>query len=223
LRRGAWPALLALLAVVAFSAAFLALDQAYDRFAAARFPPVGESALLATVFGLIARAHLIVLMAAVWLWRPHWLTLHRGRIRAHAPLLLMMLAANCGLVGGYLWLSGAATPYSGNQWLLTEIVTVPVVEELVWRGLVLSVLFLVLDRAYPHPDAWHLAIWLSGLAFGLLHAGNLLAGMPAPFVIVQMLNAVVWGVVYGYARALTGSVYPSIVLHAAMNLVVVAF
>jgi membrane protease YdiL (CAAX protease family) len=217
------PALLALLAVVAFSGTFLALDQTYYRFVAARFPPIGESPVLASVFGLAARAHLILALAALWLWRPHWLAFHVGRIGAHARLLLVMLAANCGLVGGFLFFSGGATPYSGNQWLLTEVVTVPLVEEVFWRGLVLSALFLVLDRAYPHPSAWHLSIWLGGLAFGLLHAGNALAGVPSQFVIVQTLNAVIWGVAYGYARALTGSIYPPIILHAAMNLVVTLF
>jgi membrane protease YdiL (CAAX protease family) len=38
---------------------------------------------------------------------------------------------------------------------------------------------------------------------------------------VQVLNAGVWGIVYGYARALTDSIYPPMLLHAAMNLVVV--
>jgi membrane protease YdiL (CAAX protease family) len=38
---------------------------------------------------------------------------------------------------------------------------------------------------------------------------------------VQVLNAAIWGVVYGYARALTASLYPPIIMHAAMNLVVV--
>ena len=39
----------------------------------------------------------------------------------------------------------------------------------------------------------------------------------------KLLSAVVWGVMYGYARARTGSVYPPLLLHGAMNLLVVAF
>jgi hypothetical protein len=38
-----------------------------------------------------------------------------------------------------------------------------------------------------------------------------------------VLNSVIWGVVYGYPRARTYSVLPSIMAYAAMNLVVVAF
>lgn len=36
-------------------------------------------------------------------------------------------------------------------------------------------------------------------------------------VLVQALNACVWGVMYGYVRAKTESIYPSIFLHAVMN------
>jgi membrane protease YdiL (CAAX protease family) len=43
------------------------------------------------------------------------------------------------------------------------------------------------------------------------------------FGLIQSFNAVIWGLVYGYVCAKTGSVYPSILLHAAMNLVVVLF
>lgn len=43
-----------------------------------------------------------------------------------------MLVVNCGVVGGYLTLTAGPTPFSGDQWLLTEVVTVPVVEETMW-------------------------------------------------------------------------------------------
>jgi membrane protease YdiL (CAAX protease family) len=134
-----------------------------------------------------------------------------------------LLAINLGLVGGYLVLSADATPYSGNQWLVTEVVTVPLVEELFWRGLVFSILLGVLRPAFAARASTNWAVWLSGIAFGLLHAGNALAGVPLQFVAIQTLSAVVWGVMYGYARARTGSVYPPLLMHGAMNLLVVAF
>ncbi len=56
-----------------------------------------------------------------------------------------------------------------------------------------------------------------------MHAGNALAGVSIQFVAIQTLNAVIWGVVYGYARAKTESVYPSILSHAAINFVVILF
>jgi len=39
---------------------------------------------------------------------------------------------------------------------------------------------------------------------------TVVAGVPLPFVAIQTLNATIWGVVYGYARARTESVYPPI-------------
>ena len=138
-------------------------------------------------------------------------------------MLLVMLIANCGIVALFLWLTSSGTPYSGNQWLFTEIVTVPVVEETFWRGIVFAVLLALLRRTYSEKTSLMATVWLSGLAFGVLHAGNALAGVPLSFVAVQVLNAAIWGVVYGYARAKTNSVYPPMFLHAAMNLVVVLF
>jgi membrane protease YdiL (CAAX protease family) len=68
-----------------------------------------------------------------------------------------------------------------------------------------------------------LVVWLSGLAFGLLHANNRISGVPLQFVAIQVLNASIWGIVYGYARVQTDSIYPPMFLHAAMNLVVIHF
>jgi membrane protease YdiL (CAAX protease family) len=207
--------------LAAFSAAFVFLDQAYNRLVNARFPQVGTSVWLATVYGVVSRLHLIVPLLALAVWRPRLLGIQEGQTRRHRRVLLAFLVANCAIVGGYVFLSGGSTPFSGDQWLLTEVVTVPVVEEAMWRGAVFAVLLSTLGRHHPYDGALKLTVWSSGVAFGLLHAANLLVGVPLPFVGVQVLNAAVWGVVYGYARALTGSIYPPIILHAAMNLVVV--
>ena len=94
-------------------------------------------------------------------------------------------------------------------------------KELVWRGVVFTLSLLVLRKFYSERDSSTLAIWIGGITFGLLHANNLLYGVPFAFVAVQVLNAAVWGVVYSFARAKTESIYPSMLLHAAMNLIVV--
>jgi membrane protease YdiL (CAAX protease family) len=138
-------------------------------------------------------------------------------------MVLTMIIVNCAVVGGFLFLSGSGTPYSGNQWLFTEIVIVPLVEELFWRGLVFSLLFILFQKSLNKSLSLTLSVWSSGIAFGLLHAGNALTGVSFQFAAIQTLNAVIWGVVYGYARAKTDSVYPSLLAHAAMNLVVVIF
>jgi membrane protease YdiL (CAAX protease family) len=215
--------LLVSLALAVFVVIFVVVDNAYFQFADARFPNVGTSAELATLWGIVSRAYLLLLVIPLIVWRPRLFGFQIGKTWQYKRLLLIMLLANCGIIAAYLSLTGSTTPYSGNQWLVTEIIIVPIVEETVWRGVVFTVLLLVLRRRYPENTSTLLAIWLSGLAFGLLHAKNVVAGVPISFAALQALNATIWGVVYGYARAKTDSVYPPMFLHAAMNLVVVLF
>ncbi|NLS76361.1 MAG: CPBP family intramembrane metalloprotease [Chloroflexi bacterium] len=214
---------LVILGLAVFCFLFALVDSAYFRFADARFPHVGASAWLATLWGVVSRAHLLVLIIPLVLWRPRQFGFQTGKIQQHWRMLLVMLLANCGVIAAYLWLTGSSTPYSGNQWLVTEIITVPVVEEAFWRGLVFSALLLALRGLYPEGASTHWAVWLCGLAFGLLHVKNVVAGVPLAFAAIQALNATIWGVVYGYARAKTESIYPPMLLHAAMNLVVILF
>jgi membrane protease YdiL (CAAX protease family) len=215
--------LLIVLAFAAFIATFILVDNAYVPFADARFPNVGTSAWLATQWGVVSRAHLLILIIPLVIWRPRLFGFQIGKIWQHWRMLLVMLLANCGIIAAYLWLTSSTTPYSGNQWLVTEAITVPLIEEIFWRGLVFTILLQALRRLYAENISNHLAVWLSGVAFGLLHANNLAAGVPIQFVAIQVLNATIWGVVYGYARAKSESIYPPILLHAAMNLVVILF
>jgi membrane protease YdiL (CAAX protease family) len=209
------------LALIVFCAGFFLLDGAYYRFANARFPRVGSSTELANLWGVVSRLHLLVFLVPLVLWRPRQLGFQIGKIREHWRMVLIMLTVNCGVVGGYLLLTQSTTPYSGNQWLLTEVIIVPVVEETFWRGIVFAVLLVVLSRLFPAAASQHLTVWLSGLAFGALHAANATVGVPFAFVMLQTLSAAIWGVMYGYARARTESIYPPMLLHAATNLVVV--
>jgi uncharacterized protein len=217
------PLILLLAGLLAFVALFVLVDDAYFKFANSWFPSVGSSPWLASLWGVVSRLHLLILIVPLAVWKPRFFGFQTGQIRQHGRMLLVMLLANCGVIAAYLWLTHSSTPYSGNQWLVTEVITVPLVEEIFWRGLVFSTLLILLGRLYPANTSHTLSVWLSGLAFGLLHANNLIAGVPPQFVAIQVLNAMVWGVVYGYARAKTGSIYPPILLHAAMNLVVILF
>ncbi|OGO13412.1 MAG: hypothetical protein A2Z66_14095 [Chloroflexi bacterium RBG_13_66_10] len=212
-----------LLGLAAFGALFVMVDQFYYAFASARFPSVGDSPWLATLWGIVSRAHLVVLAAPFVIRWPRLLGFQVGKTAQYGRMLLVMLLANCGVIAAYLWLTGATTPYSGDQWLVTEAIIVPVVEETIWRGLVLTILLGLLRALHSENASVHLAVWFGGLTFGMLHLANALAGVPALFAAIQALNAVVWGVVYGYARAKTESLWPSMVLHAAMNIVVVLF
>jgi len=209
------------IAVAAASALFAFADTAYVRFVDARFPRVGTSTWLATLWGIVSRAHILLLVLPFAIWRPRALGLALGETRRRWLMLTLMAVANCGVMAIYLWVTARATPYSGNQWLLTEVVTVPFVEEIMWRGLVFAAVLAAARRVYSDRASAHITAWLTGLAFGLMHAKNMVTGVPISFAALQALNASIWGVVYGYARARTGSVFPPMLLHAAMNLVVV--
>ncbi len=210
-------------AMIAFSACFVAVDYAYYNFANAHFPSVGDSTWLANLWGVFSRAYLIIPLIPLVIWRRRWLGFQVGKIREHWKMVLIMLVANCAVIGAYLWLTSGGTPYSGNQWLITETITVPLVEETFWRGLVLAMLLTILGRYHGENSSSHLAVWFSGVAFGLLHMNNVLSGVPIQFAAIQSLSAVIWGVMYGYARVKTQSIYPPLLFHAAMNLVVVLF
>jgi membrane protease YdiL (CAAX protease family) len=214
---------LVLVAVGVFSLAFVVIDRAYIRFVSPGYPSVGGSVALATLWGVLQRGHLLLLAGPLVIWRHRLFGFQLGTIGQHWRMLLAMLLVNCGVVAAYLWLTHSTTPYSGNEWLITEAVTVPLVEETIWRGLALTTIMLALGHFLPAATSGQLAIWVSGIAFGLLHAANLLHGMPAAFVALQTLNAVIWGIMYGYARVKTNSIYPPMALHAAMNLIVVLF
>ena len=221
--RKVWLTGLVMLALISFSLVFALLDEAYLRFVALVFPIETTSTQSATIWGVVTRLHVAIPVLLLILWKPYFFGLQMSKVRQHWRLLLLILVLNCGVIAAYLWLTGGGTPYSDNQWLLTEVVTVPFVEEIMWRGVVFAVLLFVLRKIHTEQTSNQLTIWLAGIAFGLLHSKNILAGVPASFVAVQTLNAVIWGVVYGYSRAKTESVFPAIFFHAAMNLVVVLF
>jgi membrane protease YdiL (CAAX protease family) len=214
---------LIIIALAAFITIFVLVDNTYLKFADARFPHVGSSAWLATWWGLVSRAHLLILIIPLVLWQPRLFGFQIGRIRQYGRMLLIMLLVNCGVVAAYLLLTGSSTPYSGNQWFVTEVVIVPLVEETFWRGIVFTLLVMAFRQFYPEKTSTLLSVWFSGVAFGLLHGNNILVGVPVMFVAIQVLNATLWGVVYGYARAKTESIYPSIFLHAVMNFFVILF
>ena len=203
------------LAAIAFSVLFLWVNTLNYNWLSPRFEPAGD-----TIWGIMQRLFILIPVALLSIWRHKEMGFQVGRTKEHWRMLALMLAANVGIVGGYVLLSGG-TPYSGPGMLVNEVVTVPLAEELLWRGALFAGLLALLRRVHAEETAALLAGWFSGICFGLLHANNALYGYPLAFVALQTLNATVWGVVYGIARAKTGSIYPPLIFHAAMNLAVV--
>lgn len=207
---------LVFLAALAFSALFAWVNYANYTW----LSPLFERSLNPTTWGLLQRWYLIAITLAAALWKPKQVGFQIGTICRHWKMLLMMMAANVGTIAGYLLLTGA-TPYSGSDMLVNEVVIVPWVEEVFWRGIVFAAVAALLKKHFSDDLSAALAAVFSGVCFGLLHATNALFGYPLAFVLIQTLNATLWGLVYGFARARTGSIYPPIALHAAMNLMVV--
>jgi len=78
-------------------------------------------------------------------------------------------------------------------------VFVPIMEELMFRGF-------VLDLASEAYGKWA-SILISAIFFAIIH----------PLYILNVLNAFWAGLIYGYIRIRTNSLWPSIILHSAWN------
>lgn len=130
----------------------------------------------------------------------------RGRYVFTAIALTPILYAAVTVVLGFLpeeWLAdyaeaSAALNQTGLLMTIATVLVAPVVEEVVFRGLVLS----RLRRAMP---GW-LAVLISALVFGLCHGQ-----------IVWMAYAFVLGVIFGFMALRARSIWPSLCAHILFN------
>ena len=84
----------------------------------------------------------------------------------------------------------------------------PFFEELLFRGVVLGILVLIINRLHRDPVFWYAAAnIIQALLFALYH-GNVYQGIYA-FLI---------GLIFGYIFILTGSAIPGMVAHSSVNL-----
>jgi len=83
--------------------------------------------------------------------------------------------------------------------ILCIAIFVPIMEELMFRGF-------VLDLATEAYGKWA-SIFISAILFALIH----------PLYILTVLNAFWAGLIYGYLRIRTNSLWPSIILHSFWN------
>ncbi len=94
------------------------------------------------------------------------------------------------------WDGSRAVPFLANA--LVVSIAAPVVEEVMYRGLGFAAVRDGIGAAWAIP--------ITGLAFGLAH--GLLVALPV---------LALFGVILGWLRRETGSIYPCIVLHATFN------
>jgi membrane protease YdiL (CAAX protease family) len=168
--------------------------------------------------GLLFSAFPLVLALGVAAWRPRLFGLQLGASLALWRRVVVVTVALCALTA--LALSQLqSNPFSGAD-LVIEGLAVPVSEELLFRGVLFTAMLLALRRLHPASRATPLGVAISGVAFGIAHLNNL-GSYDTIFVLLQSIYATVLGIAAGYLRAATRSVYPAIVLHAAVNLVAV--
>ena len=94
------------------------------------------------------------------------------------------------------WDGDRAVPFLANA--LVVVLVAPFVEELLYRGLGMSLLFPFVGPLF--------SILITGLAFGLAH--GLVLGLPV---------LTIFGIALGWLRWKTASVYPGMVVHGVFN------
>lgn len=161
---------------------------------------------------------LVLVGGIVVIWDPPAFGFRLGDMAAHWRLVAGTLAVAAPLTWAVLTLFGT-TPY-GDRSLFVEAVLVPVTEELVFRGVLLTVLLWALGSVFRTQRAALYAILVNGLAFGIAHSANA-ASLDLGFVLPQVAFATVLGTACAWLMFRTRSVYPAMLLHGVVNAVVV--
>lgn len=170
------------------------------------------------VAGLLFSAFPFLLASAIIVRDPARYGVQLGRTRERLRLVLGTITAMVALT--VIALAGAPRiPFSGADFVV-EVVSVPVSEELLFRGVLFTIVLMVLARRHAPGTSLALAALITGVAFGIGHLNNLDA-YPPSFVLQQAVFATILGVVAGRLRGSTESVYPAILLHSAVNLVAI--
>lgn len=89
-------------------------------------------------------------------------------------------------------------------------------EELVFRGLILSLLLSGNSDDHNPTNTWR-AIIISAVLFSVPHALNVFAGHAEARVVAQLVWSFLLGVVFACLRIAGRSIWPVAVLHGAMN------
>lgn len=198
------------------------------------YPVLGGLVIIAAMYAPLAAVLLMLFVVTPdGRTKAGWVSLglHRPGFRAWLPALLIPLAV---IGGAYVlaWGAGLAGYVMPTElaklglWMLPAVVLYEIVmhllftgalaEEIGWRGYLLPRLANAIGPKWALPlsglmhGLWHLPIILFT---PLYHAdGNIWLVLP-----LFLVGAPVWGMVVGYARLRTNSVWPSAIMHAAHN------
>lgn len=169
---------------------------------------------------LLYSAFLLVIGTAVVATRPRFYGFQIGETFKHKKQVLVVSAGTLAFTAICLLMT-PRTPYSGANWAV-EMILVPVSEEMMWRGVIFTLVFMLFGKLHNDNTQLWLTIICSSIAFGLAHSSNILVH-PGSFVLMQMFFAAIVGSGMGYLRAKTKSVYPAMLVHALFNLVAILF
>lgn len=170
--------------------------------------------------GLLFSSFLLIIGFFIVVWKPRFYGFQAGDAFRHWLTVLAVLASMCAFTAIALSLV-SRTPYSGANWF-NELVLVPLSEETIWRGVLFSLLIVILNKLHKERTAIILTVIYSSIAFGIAHSGNI-TQLPIMFVLMQMIFAAITGLTAGYLRYKTKSIYPAMLLHAAINLIAILF
>ena len=120
-----------------------------------------------------------------------------------AALFIAAAVDACNLLGGLGCVSWPETAIAAAAMLCAGVL-----EEILFRGLLLGALM---------PRGPRRAVWLSALAFGLVHALNLLGGAGAGETAAQIVCACAVGVMLALLTLRCGSILPGAAMHGALN------
>ena len=102
-------------------------------------------------------------------------------------------------------------PPRSTSWLIS---TPSIIEEIIWRGVVLAAFLRVYD---PRK-----AILFSALCFGIWHILEALSGHTLFYALGNVVWAAILGLFYGYVTVKSGSLLPAMIVHYLGNLLVSA-
>lgn len=114
---------------------------------------------------------------------------------------------------------GPAAHYSFAQIVLFVWILASIAEELVFRGLIQSILS-PLSRFGLSVGNLTLSVpvIIAAVLFGLIHLGLLTMDVDAKYVLTIVTGAVIAGLMAGYFREKTGSIWPAVAVHSIFNI-----
>ena len=169
---------------------------------------------------LLFSSGLLIIEFIIIVFKPRFYGIQLGESLKRWPAILITTFGICSFTAIALFLT-PSTPYSEANWFV-EMVIVPLSEEAMWRGVIFSILLVLLRKLHDERTSLILAVIYSSFSFGLAHGGNMLV-LPLQFVMMQVAYATIVGLALGYLRAKTKSIYPPMLLHAAFNLTAILF